>query len=249
MNPPLILFSYRHDQAYSQDTSRTAIRAADSTFIQENLAILSETSDPLEAFHSAVGALGISAKRTFEDTFGQVYPREMAPVQEPDVTMAEADSTSEEAGPPAKRARNDPTARGMISSNADGGGSFKLYSAVPTHNNTMPLTLVHRQEVYMRTPKLYDGWDTDATTWVLLPWLIPDNLFLPISTVSKYRIKNVHFRMSNLIMTTDSLVSTGGTLGSVTSFANTVPLNVYTDKMGVIENLDRVYVHSTRTRS
>ena len=203
MNLPLILFSYRHDQAYSGDTSRTAIRAADTQFIQENLAILSETRDPVEFAHSALGALGISAKRAFEDTFGQVYPKEMAPVPNEDIVMAEADSSTGQVAKKRRMNDSEPGTTGMISTNADGGGSMKLYSHIPNHNNTMNFTCVDHTDIYMRNPAKYDGNTDVATMWMLLPWFIPYHMNLPIGTKGKYRIKNVHFRMSNLIMTSD----------------------------------------------
>ena len=249
LNPSLILFSYRHDLAYSGDTSRAAIRQADTEYIQENLAILSKTKDPVEFAQSSLGALGISAKRAFEDVFGQVYPKEMAPVQpnQEDIVMAEADSSQ----PPTKKQKTgpEPGAPGMISTNADGGGSMKLYSHVRNHNNVLNFRMTDHTDIYMRTPANYDGNTGAATMWCLLPWFIPKNMNLPIGTKGKYKIHNVHFRMSNLIMTTDSLVSTGGTLGSVTTFANTVPLNIYTDKIARIERLNKSTMYNTADKS
>ena len=168
----------------------------------------------------------------------------MAPVlPQDDVVMAEADSTSQ---PPSKKKRSgEPNNPGVIGTNADGGGAMKMYSHVVNHNNVLPFTAIDHSDVYMRTPAHYDGNSGVATMWCLLPWMIPYHLHLPLSNKGKYRITNVHFRMSNLIMTTDSLTTTGGSLNSVTTFANTVPLNIYTDKIGRIERLAKTTLFNT----
>lgn len=67
--------AHDHDFSYEQDVSRNNIRSADSDAIRlftDNF--VSNLNNPWESIPSAIGAIGLTAKKYFEDTFGQVYP-------------------------------------------------------------------------------------------------------------------------------------------------------------------------------